>query len=219
MPKRYAHGLIYDETEGSYVDVKNAETEVGGFRYNHDGTVDYRSQTTQRLWVPAKLFHPAASGGPVVTEVGNIFGLGCDANTEVFYYNWMVPRDWDAASDINVYIVWYNEAGAALAPTETVEWNIAYNSAAASATGGETHDVGTGVTAVATHTQGAATGTDKSMYVTQVTLDYDDANAVIAAGDQLNMKFNRDATADSYASDAIFVGAYFEYTRDQLFVG
>jgi hypothetical protein len=134
--------------------------------------------------------------GPTETTVGTSRVDCFDADAEELYFVWEVPSDWAGGADMQLLVEWFPESGVAMADTETVIWSTQYRSKA----DGEAVTAGTAVTATATYTQSGA-GTDLEIISTTITLDYDDVNQPIAAGDHLYFQFDRDFTGDSYASD------------------
>ena len=140
---------------------------------------------------------------PTPTTIQNTRGLGFDADAEVVYIVVKIPPDWDAATDLTFCVGWCGTAGDAIADTETVKFDISYNSVAP--TGGEVVDQGTEATATTTYTQSGA-GTDKEFIKTDITIPYTGGNQPLAANDALFIKFSRDVTGDSYSGAAIVQG-------------
>ena len=151
---------------------------------------------------------------PVAGTIGTARALCFDADAEEFFFVFEVPSDWEGASDMNLEVHWHPESGTAIADGETVEWESDYRSRAA----GEAIDSGTVVTVTGTHTQSGA-GTDKDSLVTQVLLDYDDANQPLTAGDHVLLQLNRDFTNDTYAADACIFQILVSYTSTGISVG
>lgn len=117
-----------------------------------------------------------------------------------------VPDDWDGISDMAINFWWYAESGDAVADTETVQWSTTYRSIAE----GEAYDNGTAVTTNATHTQSGA-GTDKALYITSATIDYDDVNQPLTAEDELGFQIDLNEGATSYSGDPILCKVEVEY--------
>lgn len=155
----------------------------------------------------------ATVGGVTWTAIDIWRGLGFDANAEYAHLTFAVPEDWDAASDITLKWAWCNESGTAIADTETVIWQFSLRSKV----DGEAIDGGTAQTGSTTYTQSGA-GTDKEMHVSDITLDYDNSNNPIAAGDVCCIRVNRDFTTDTYGSDAILLACWIQYNSTALIV-
>jgi hypothetical protein len=164
------------------------------------GEVIYLNPYTRHIDIlpSASTLGPTA---PTPTTTGNARGLGFDADGELAFIEYEVGDDWDGVSDMIFQIIWHPESGDAIADTEQVKWNIAYNSIAQ----GEAVDNGTEATATTTYTQSGA-GTDKEVIETDITIAYTGGNQPLTTGDTVFIKFNRDVTGEgvnSYSGLAI----------------
>ncbi len=148
---------------------------------------------------------------PTAVTVGTFRGFGFDADNESAFVNFEIPSDWDRASDITVELHWYPTAGDVVANGETVKWDMDYRSIAA----GEAMDNGTVVSLTATLT-GGASETDKEHYETALTLDFDNVNQPITAGDDLGIQFDRDVSGDTYSGAGIVYRIDLSYTSIRL---
>jgi hypothetical protein len=173
------------------------------------GTVASR---TRRVPLPLGGWTPHASTPPTASVVGLLQGLAFDADAEALYNALRVPSDWDGASDLALKVAWCNQPSTAIANGETVEWNGNWRSKAEA----EAADAGTAGAAATTYTEAADPGTDKEIHVTSLTIDYDDGDQPLAAGDLLSLELKRDMTTDTYASDAVLLDAWLEYTSTVL---
>lgn len=159
----------------------------------------------------------AATKGPTapvfVDTAGDEYaGLAFDADAESTHIAIEVPACWDGVSDWTLEIYWTNENGVALANTETVKWDITWRSVI---WGTEQVDNGTAVTGTITYTQSGA-GNDGDTHKSTITIDYDHANQQLTVGDILAVHFDRDMTADTYASDAVVIEWHLEMTTDSI---
>ena len=165
---------------------------------------------TRTVKIPATAARVGATA-PTETSIENTRGLGFDADGELAFIATPIPQDWDGASDLTFKTSFCGTSGDAIADTETVKFDISYNSVAE----GEAVDNGTEKTATATYTQSGA-GTDKEMIIVNITIDYDDGDQPITAGDALFIKFNRDVTTDTYSGAAIVQAWALQYTSDDV---
>ena len=148
---------------------------------------------------------------PTELDVGDSRGLDFDADAEQVRFSRRVPDDWDGVSDLFLDVIWSNDPGAALADTNTVIWDINFRSRATA----ETVGGGTVATGTATYTQSGA-GTDGEQFETAITIDHDNVNQPLTAGDILHVTFDRDVTGDTYASGAIVLGWVLRYSSNTL---
>lgn len=145
---------------------------------------------------------------PTLATQGTFLGLAFDADAEAAALLVRVPDDWDGESDLTLTLYWVNEEGTAIAETETVIWLASLRSRAV----GEltTDDDAVALTATYTET-GDPTGTDLEIHATALTIDHDDEDQPLAAGDLLSILLSRDKTNDTYAADAILLGLALTY--------
>jgi len=146
----------------------------------------------------------AATLGPTAPSLALCFGttasgLAFDADAEKAFLQFEIPDAWNGASDMTLKIYWSNEAGSAIANTETVKFRIAYRSVV---WGTENTGNGTAATADVTYTQSGA-GADGDSHISTITIPYSDANQPLTAGDDLCIRFDRHFSADTYANDAV----------------
>ena len=165
---------------------------------------------TRTIKIPATAARVGVTA-PTPTTIENTRGLGFDADGELAFIATPIPQDWDGASDLTFKTSFCGTSGDAIADTETVKFDISYNSVAE----GEAVDNGTEKTATVTYTQSGA-GTDKEMIIVNITIDYDDGDQPITAGDALFIKFNRDVTTDTYSGAAIVQAWALQYTSDDV---
>ncbi len=150
--------------------------------------------------------HQPRLGSTPPTQDATRNGLAFDADAETVDWSVRVPSDWDGASDITLRLHWHNEAGTALADTNTVIWKTTINSIAA----GEAVDAGTEQTPSVTYTQSGA-GTDKELHASDITIDYDSGDQPLAAGDMLHITLAIDFTTQTYAADVALLYAELVY--------
>jgi hypothetical protein len=167
---------------------------------------------TRKVRLPVGSWIPGATP-PVAATVGTYRGYSFDADAEILNTSIEVPGDWTGAGDLTLKIPWMPESGAALADTETVKWVLTLRSKADT----EVVDAGTAYTNSVTYTQSGA-GTDKQQIISSITIDYDNTNQPIAAGDTLGIQLNRDFTTDTYASDGTVLDCWLEYPSTVLAV-
>ena len=175
-----------------------------------EGVMDFSSGYTRHIDVEigAATLGPTA---PTAVTVGTFRGLGFDADNEEAFVNYEIPADWDGASDMAFELHWYPTAGDVIANGETVKWDATYRSIAA----GEAVDNGTVVSTTSTFT-GGASETDKEHYETSITIDYDNVNQPLTAGDDLGIQFDRDVTTDTYSGAGIVYRIDLTYTSNTL---
>jgi hypothetical protein len=148
------------------------------------------------------------AAAPSLEEVGTVAGYGFDADAETLYPKTIIPLDWDGASDLTVSIYWTAESGDPLTDTETVKWDISYRCLD---WGTDVADNGTAVDITETYTQSGA-GTDKATFVSEITIDYDNINQPVTAGEYFAMALTRDVTGDSYSGTATVTDMVITYT-------
>lgn len=149
------------------------------------------------------------STAPTAVTVGTFRGLGFDADNEVAYWAVEVPPEWDEISDMQINAWWYSTAGDIVANGEVVKWDITYRSIAV----GEAVDNGNAVT-VSDSLVGGAAETDKELYVTSITINYDDSDQPLTIFDRLGIQFDRDVSGESssYSGRAIVIKWELVYT-------
>ncbi len=150
---------------------------------------------------------------PTLTTVGTARGLGFDADAELVNFHIDIPTDWNASSDMTLVVHWFSTSGDAIANTEDVKWDVTYRSVAE----GEAIDNGTAVTATASFT-GGASELDKEHYMTSVTIDFDNGNQPLTAGDAFVVQFDRDVSGEgnSYSGAGIVMRWDLLYTSVAL---
>lgn len=126
---------------------------------------------------------------------------------EIAHVQFEVPEDWDAASDWSFEAYVFAESGDAIADTEVVEFDVTYRSL----TVDEAYDNGTATTIAVNYTQSGA-GVDKGLVKLEGTIDYDDANQPLAAGDSVFFLLDLDEAATTYSGDPIICSVHLEYT-------
>ena len=168
------------------------------------------SDYTRTAKIPATSAR-VGSTAPTATSIINTRGLGFDADAEIAFIAVPIPSDWNGLSDLILKTSFCGTAGDAIADGETVKFDISYNSIAAN----EAVDSGTEKAATTTYTQSGA-GTDKEMIIEDITIDYDNADQPITAGDALFIKFNRDVSTDTYTGAAIVQAWALQYTSNAL---
>lgn len=197
---------------GSDSDVDFIVIDSSASVFEEGGSI-YLPGYTRHIAMPASTSQVGATA-PTATTVGTSRGLGFDADGELVFFDTVIPEDWNGTSDMNIEIYWSAENGDAVADTEQVIWDTEYRSVAE----GEAVDNGTLVNVACTHTQSGG-GTDKELYETTCTIDYDDANQPLTAGDTLFIKLNRDVTAEAgntYSGLAILQRYEIKYTSNAL---
>ena len=140
-------------------------------------------------------------------------GLGFNADAEAVYLNFEVPSSWDGTSDLKLKVYWVAESGDVPQLNETVKWDFEYRSIIF---GTEDADNGTSVTATTTYTETADPGDDQDTHVTEITLDFDDVNQPLTAGDTIIGRFDRDVTTDTYSGLGIVNHWEVEVQEDKL---
>jgi hypothetical protein len=191
-----------------------------GISTGGDGTVDSTGveihaagsdvvlgEYTQYVDIPIASASVGASA-PSLEEIGTVAGYGFDADAEELYPKIIIPLDWDGASDLTVSIYWTAESGDAIADGETVKWDVSYRCLD---WGTDTADNGTAVDITETYTQSGA-GTDKATFVSEITIDYDDTDQPVTAGEYFAMSLTRDVTGDTYSGIAIVTNMIITYT-------
>jgi len=196
----------------SYVDI-NANADISGnLIVGGNITCDSLFVSNYTVSIDFAPSHATVGGtAPTATTIGTSRGLAFDADAEIVFLEFEVPGDWVGTSNMELKVYWVPEAGVAMSNTETVKWDISYHSTAE----GEAIDNGTQKDTTATYTQSGA-GTDKELIETELILKYDDANQPLTKGDIVTIVFNRDMTADSYASDAVVQKWEIDYTSNTL---
>ncbi len=188
-------------------------TQSSGYRFdknvNVGGTLTVGGYTRHiDIEIGATTLGPTA---PTAVTVGTFRGFGFDADNEEAFVNFEVPSDWDGVSDMAFELHWYPTAGDAIANGETVKWDATYRSIA----DGEAVDNGTVVSITSTLT-GGASETDKEHYETSMTIDFDNVNQPLTAGDDLGIQFDRDVSGDSYTGAGIVYRIDLSYTSNTL---
>lgn len=169
------------------------------------------SSYTRKIQLPGSLWAGGATTAGAIggSQVSGIYGYWFfDADAESICTTVNIPEDWDGASDMVFKVMWTNEGGTAIGDGETVIWDVDFH--VAKVDGSSTVVAGTDANATATYTQTGA-GTDYQVQVTSITLDYDNANQPLAAGDILGLELRREFSTDTYGSDAYFYHAWIEY--------
>jgi len=136
---------------------------------------------------------------PSLVKQDTFLMLEFDAATEEAGGEPEIPDCYTGDADLYLEIYWAAEAGDAIADGETVKWDCDYRSVD---WGSDATDNGTAVSVTATYTQSGA-GTDSATHKTEVTIDYDNANQPVAAGDTFGFVCNRDTATDTYSGAAL----------------
>jgi hypothetical protein len=135
----------------------------------------------------------ATTGRNGATDFAIGYILDDDTN-DLIGISFRVPADWNTSSDMTLELIWSSEDTDAIADTEIVVFDLNYVCKAE----GEDVTTGTAVSTGVTYTQSEA-GTNAEQMRSDITLDYDNANQPIAAGDYIHMMLNRDTTTDTYS--------------------
>jgi len=132
---------------------------------------------------------PAPGAAP--TTAVNTLSVGLAFShtaTQSVYNGFTIPDCWDGASDLTVRIEFMPEAGQAIASGEGVEFDIEYRRAIWG-----TEDLDNGSSQLVTYTfTGTGGDSAQATYVGEVTIDYDAAGTVLAPGDRVSARFDRD---------------------------
>lgn len=134
-------------------------------------------------------------------------GRAFDADAETAYLRLRVPDDWDGASNLTFRVWWHPISGTAIALNETVIWQAVWRATP----NGTAVDHDTAITVTGTHTETDNPGTDKELIQTDITLDYDATNQVWDKGDIITIALSRQFSTDTYANDAVVLGAELVY--------
>lgn len=163
---------------------------------------------TRKIRLPLNSWVLDGSAPPTAGVAGVFPALGfATAADDIIRNSLEVPSDWDGASDLALKLRWTNTAATAIAQTETVAWRCDWRSKAA----GELYDAGTAGTATTTYTEADDPGIDKEIIETSITIDYDDGDQPLTAGDDLALELRRDVSEDNYGADAHIIDAWIEY--------
>ncbi|MEA3430194.1 MAG: hypothetical protein U9R08_02895 [Nanoarchaeota archaeon] len=162
---------------------------------------------TRTIKIPATAARVGATA-PTFHTITNTRGLAFDANAELAFIATPIPQDWNGTSDMTLITSFAPQPIDPVANGETVKFDISYNSIAE----GEAVDNGTEKTATATYTQSGGDSTDKEMILVNITIDHDNVDQPLTAGDALFIKFNRDVSTDTYSGDAIVQAWALQYT-------
>jgi hypothetical protein len=141
---------------------------------------------------------------PTPATIGTVFRvLGFDATAETTFLQWEVPDDWVEDTDVTLKIYWTNEAGDAVANTETVIFDISYSIIPTNT--GTAYDANGASTGTVTYTQSGA-GVDKESHVSTITIAHGDASNPIEYDYVMSIVFNRDTALagggnDTYSGD------------------
>lgn len=144
---------------------------------------------------------------PTATTIATFRGLGFDADAEIAFLDIEVPEDWDGASDMTLKIYYMTTDGDAVQNGETIKLDVDYRSIAE----GEAVDNGTVVSITDTYTA-SGNQTDKELFEQTITIDYDNGNQPLTAGDVVSFLFNRDVTTDTYTGAVIVIRWEVDYT-------
>lgn len=205
--------LTIDKSTGDITPKTGADVAVPGdlaVTGDISGTVAAR---TKRVHVPPQAWVDDASAGPTAGVVGLVPGksFANDAD-DIARIALRVPSDWDGASDMGLKLRWANTAATAIANGETVCWALAWRSKADA----ELYDAGTAGAASVTYTEAEDPGTDKEIHVSTITIDHDDADQPLAAGDLLTLELRRDVSEDDYGAGAVLLDAWVEYQSTSI---
>lgn len=161
-----------------------------------------RSATTiyRRYYhLPIGAFDPGASGATFAAPSANILGgYQLDAAGEVLYFDADVYSDWDGASDLTVEIYWcLNAAGSA---SDTVDLNLVayYKAVTDTATKTQTVEVPT-----------ITDGVQYTMYKTTFTINYDEVDNVVEAGDKIRFVLNLETDTSEIDNIIINAGSFY----------
>lgn len=132
---------------------------------------------------------------------------------ETAHIDFEVPSDWDGVSDFGIELYVFPVAGDAPADTEVVEYTATYRSVAS----GELYDYGDAggdgsATSIAVSYTQSGAGVDKGRVDLTGTIDYDDANQPLTAGDQVYVVLDLNETNTTYSGDPILCNAHLSYT-------
>lgn len=160
--------------------------------------------------LPMEQFRKGVAAPTEATRNG-VAGFLFDADAETLYVQFCVPKDWDAASDIDVAI--YCLLNADETANDLIDWETSVVSVADH----EDVDVAPTQTPGVNHNIGAdnAAGT---LHKVTLTLDYDDGTCPIAAGDNVTVELSRTSNVGNagYVAGVIVLDICIEYQIDKL---
>jgi len=175
-----------------------------GVRFS--GTSKYR--VTTRL--PMENFRKGVTA-PTETIKGNIAGLLFDADNELIYVQFCVPKDWDAASDMDLAI--YCVLNQAETANDDIDWETIITPVA------DHENTGTAGTQTPSvnHDIGNVTA-DADMHLVTLTIDYDDATAPIARDDNVFIALSRTSNVGTagYVGGVVVTDVCLSYVCDRL---
>ncbi len=131
-------------------------------------------------------------------------GLAFDADAESMHITFEVPDCWagGASDDLELKVYWCPENAQDPANGEVVKWDASYR-----VLDWETDDVDTGSAVAITdsYTQSGA-GDEGDTFEAEMTIDADDADQPIVAGEVIKIHFDRDwGVGSNYPHDAIVI--------------
>lgn len=186
----------------------------------NDGNACISVSGDDRLMVPPytrnqHMFIGAATLGPTAPTSVTVGNARClqfaQAQTaETAHLTWIIPGEWDGASDIQLHMRVFPEAGDAMADGEVIEFDVTYNVLEP----GDQYDQ-TSVTVSPTYTQSGA-GADKAMLCLDATLDYDHGSVPLVANHEIFASIDLDEAATTYSGDPILCQLHTRYTADTL---
>lgn len=148
---------------------------------------------------------------PTATVRGNVAGFLFDADAEILYVQFCVPKSWDGESDIDIVV--YCVLNADEAVGDDIDWETSVVSVADH----EDVDIAGTQTPGASHDIGSYNGAGSFHKVT-ITLDYDDGTCPIAHGDNVTIELSRTANIGGagYVGGVIVLDICIDYQSDRL---
>jgi len=172
----------------------------------------FENSSGELQWTPvyqeqrahATQFYAPASNNPDQGEIGVTPVLLFSASSDEWvYYEWEVPENYHAGSDIKIRFYWAPTDG----NTGDVVWGIEYTIISP-----ENNEVLTAATTTQTVTDSAQGLANELLQSDFITI----SGTGIQPGDIIGMRVYRDADADDYGADAALVhlGLYFQVDRN-----
>jgi len=149
-------------------------------------------------------FYAPAANNPTQSEIGVTPVLLFDASSDEWvYYEWKVPENYYAGSDIKLRFAWAPTDGG----TGDVVWATEYTIVTP-----DNNEVLTTTTTTQTVTDSAEGLADELLLTDFITI----SGTGIQPGDIISMRIYRDADADDYEADAalVHIGLYFQIDRN-----
>ena len=152
-------------------------------------------------------------GGTAPTETvrGGVAGFLFDADGEIIYIQFCVPKDWDGESDITLVL------HCVLNAVETADDDIDWETSTISVADHEDVDTAGTQTPGASHDIGAFTAAG-TLHLVEITLDYDDGTCPISANDNISITLSRTANVGGagYVDGVLLIDACIRYQADKF---